>query len=444
MMADIRPFRGWRYDPVLVGDARAMLAPPYDVIGGEEQEQLYAMSPYNVVRVELTRAETGDGPGDVGEAARHARARATLDAWMADGVLRQDAAPALYLYEQRYTHAGTPRSLRSLLALVRLAPWSAGEVLRHEHTMTGPKAERLGLLRATATNISPIWSLYEDRDGQVAAALGDTWRSEPATDVIDAGGIRHSLWLAQEPSVIAAARAALATQPLYIADGHHRYETALAYQAQMRAQYPRAEEQGADFVLMLLTEASAPALLVLPTYRLFHGLPEHRLIALPTLIERSFAVVDLALPADLEQLPALLDEQLLTRDGAPCGRRFVLLGPEERRLRLLTLTDETISAAAPTPALAALDVWLAHEAILRRLLGIGADELARQEHISYTRDAVDAARAVLSGGRQLALFLAHTPVAQLLGVARAGAVMPQKSTYFYPKPATGLVIRRIE
>lgn len=443
-MADIRPFRAWRSDPAQVGDVAATLAPPYDVISGDEQQRLYARSPFNVVRVELTRAEPGDAPGAAGDAARHERARATLAAWMARGALRQDARPALYLYEQQYAHGGARQTLRSLFALVRLAPWSAGEVLRHEHTMTGPRAERLGLLRATAANISPIWSLYEDPAGRIAAALDASWRAAPVLDAVDDGGMRHVLWLVEDPAAIAAVRTALAAQPLYIADGHHRYETALAYQAEQRAQGADAAEQSADYVLMLLSEASAPGLLVLPTYRLFHGLPARLLDALPARLERTFAVADLALPAKLADLPALLDEQLLARDGVPRGRRFVLLGPEERRLRLLTLADEAILAAAPDAALAALDVWIAQEAILQRMLGIGAEELARQAHIAYTRDAVAAAQEVLRGERQLALFLAHTPVAQLLGVARAGAVMPQKSTYFYPKPATGLVIRRVE
>lgn len=443
-MAEIRPFRGWRYDAGRVGDVGSVLAPPYDVISPAEQERLYASGAYNVVRIELTRAEAGEEAGAGGEAARHARARATLASWVAAGVLRQDERPSLYLYQQQYRHGGEPRTLRSLLALVRLAPWSAGQVVRHEHTLTGPKAERLGLLRATATNVSPIWSLYEDPAGGVEDAVGACWEATPAADVQDASGTRHSLWLVQDGEAIAAVRAALAEQPLYIADGHHRYETALAYQAEVRAAHPAGAAGEADYVLMLLTRADAEGLLVLPTYRLLHGLPVDRLMALPATLDRSFQVSALDVPADPQHLPALLDAHLLTAEGAPRGRRFVLLGPEAWRLRLLTLADDGLLAAASSPQLARLDVWIAHEAILGRALGIDAAQLARQDHVRYTRDAVEAARSVIDGQSQLALFLAHTPVAQLLDVARAGAVMPQKSTYFYPKPATGLVIRRIE
>ncbi|HWE62956.1 MAG TPA: DUF1015 domain-containing protein [Chloroflexota bacterium] len=443
-MADIRPFRGWRFNPARVGDLSQVIAPPYDVISPDDQQRLYARSPYNVVRVELTQPEPSDAAGAEGDAARHARARATLASWIEDGVLQQDEAPSLYLYEQQYRHGGATRALRSILAAVRLAPWSAGSIVRHEHTLARPRQERLGLLRATATNISPIWSLYEDPTDRVAASLEALWVLPPETAAVDEWGVRHSLRVARDAAALGEVMATLAEQPFFIADGHHRYETALAYQAEMRERHSGVEELPSDFVLMMLTTASTEGLLVLPTHRLFHNIPEDRLARLPERLSRAFAVNDLTMPDEPEQLQALLDRHLLAPDGTPLGRRFILLGPEPARLRLLTLQDPGITAAAPAAPLADLDVWLAHEAILDRMLGMDAASLTRQEHLTYTRDAAEAARSVRSGESQLALFLAYTPVRQLLAVARAGAVMPQKSTYFYPKPATGMVIRRMD
>jgi uncharacterized protein (DUF1015 family) len=434
-MPEIRPFRGWRYDPAVAGDPRTLIAPPYDVISPDQQRALYTRNPHNAIRLELTAAEPDDPPGAEGDSARHARARAMLDRWKADGVLRHDAEAAFYLYEQRFVYSGRSYVRRSLLVAARLYPWRAGEILPHEHTLAAPKAERLALLRATGANLSPIWSLFEDGDGRIGALLASAAQARPALDVEDEDGVDHALWPIADASTCEAMASAVARGPLYMADGHHRYETALAYQAEAPGDAARG------YVLMALTAADDPGLIVLPTHRMLANISHDRLSALPDLLPGSFHVEELSLATDEREAVAGITDLLAVPGGAHVTHRFALLGPEPDRLRLLHLREGAAPVSTATPILAELDVWLAHSLILERCLGIDAGSLARQEHVTYTRDAGEAIRAVREGSRQMALFLAPTPVAQLLAVARSGAVMPQKSTYFYPKLATGLIFR---
>jgi uncharacterized protein (DUF1015 family) len=257
-------------------------------------------------------------------------------------------------------------------------------------------------------------------------------------DVEDEDGVGHALWPIADISTCDAIASAVARGPLYIADGHHRYETALAYQAEA----PR--EVARESVLMALTAADDPGLVVLPTHRMLANIPPDRLSALPDLLHGSFYVEDLSLVGDEHEAAAQITDLLAVPGSVHMTHSFALLGPEPDRLRLLHLREGDAPASPATPILAELDVWLAHSLILERCLGIDAASLTRQEHVTYTRDAGEAIRAVREGRQQIALFLAPTPVAQLLAVARSGAVMPQKSTYFYPKLATGLVFRLLE
>lgn len=429
-MAEIRPFGGWRYDEARAGDLSSLIAPPYDIISPAEREALAARSPYNAIRLELTPPEPGDPPGIVGDAARHQRARTWLDQWSARGILRQDA-PALYLYEQQFAHAGRTFARRTILAAVRLSPWSAGAILPHEHTLAGPKAERLALLRATDANLSPIWSLYEDPAGEISALLEDTWSHAPDAEATDDAGTRHVLRLLQDPVRLQRLHGMLAPRQFFIADGHHRYETALTYCTE--------GGPGREWVLMALTAVEDPGLAVLPTHRLLHGLDRTHVDGLTEALPGRFAVRDLAVPSSGQALAAVLDEHL--GEAANGAHRFLLLGPGASWLRLLELREVRSAGAPPAPAVGKLDVWLAHAVIVQGLLGISAASVERQEHLTYTRDAAVALEEVRAGREQLALFLPPTPVSGLLEVARSGAVMPQKSTYFYPKLATGLVYR---
>ncbi len=445
-MPEIRPFRAWRYDTKRAGALASLIAPPYDVISPEQQRALYERSPYNVVRLELTAAEETDPPGRAGEALRHARAHAALQQWKDDGILCKDSEPAFYMYRQIFQHGGRRYERRSLLANVRLASWSSGSILPHERTLAAPRAERLALLRAVNANLSPIWALYEDHGRHIAHAVEAALAAEPLEEeqAADDDGVTHAVAPISARLAVEVIRRALVEHPLFIADGHHRYETALAYRDEALIGTGPRDVGPRDFVMMALTAVDDPGLVVLPTHRLIHGLGADQLSQLPAALERYFVVSSVEAPALSEGLPGLVEQVLRPPEGGQPANRFALLGLEAGRMLILTPRDLALAGAPPAAELAALDAWLAQSLILERCLGITAGQLERQTFLTYTRDAREAAYAVAGGREQLALFLAATPVAQLLSVARAGAVMPQKSTYFYPKPATGLVLRLLE
>jgi uncharacterized protein (DUF1015 family) len=439
-MPDVAPFRAWRYDLARAGDLSALIAPPYDVISPAQQRDLYARGPYNVVRLELTAAEAGDPVGAEGDRLRHARALASFDAWRFQGILRQDPEPALYRYTQDYALGARSVQLTMLLAAVRLYPWSDGQILRHEHTLSRPKEERLALLRTLRANVSPIWSLYEDPDGRVASLLaGGEDAAGQAQEAADSTGVRHRVTPIVEQRLVQALVTALADRPFFIADGHHRYETALTYQHEGTA----TPADGRDWVLMALTATGDPGLRVLATHRIISGVDAERLERLPAWFAAHARVQALPVPADPRAFEALLARELPARQSTRDPHRVLVLGPDPAALRLVYLPHPPAPATAGEAALQDLDVWLAHATLLEQGLGIGAESLARQANLQYTRDPAEAVAALRAGQAQLVLFLPPTPVSALVAVARAGGVMPQKSTYFTPKPATGLVIRRL-
>jgi uncharacterized protein (DUF1015 family) len=445
-MPDIRPFRAWRYDTGRAGDLSALIAPPYDVISADEQRDLYAKSPYNVVRLELTAAGPGDPPDKEGELARHARARNSLKAWVDEGVLKKDNEPALYLYRQSFKYGGRSFERKSIIAAVRLSPWSSGQILPHERTLVKPRAERLALLRAVASNISPVWALYEDKERHVANAIQTAFDPETFSEqvAVDDTGIEHGISAITARLPVDMIRRALAEQPFYIADGHHRYETALAYRDEALLESGPRDVGPRDFVMMVLTAAEDPGLVVLPTHRLIRGIPEPVLKLLPTQLEKLFEVTTVDAPKDPAELPALIEHLLPESTGSSVDHRFVMLGVQPGQLHILEPRDVSLAGEPASAELGELDVWLSQALVLERSLGLTANSLELQENLSYTRNVQEAARAVGAGEHQLALFLAPTPINQLLAVARARAVMPQKSTYFYPKPATGLALRLFE
>jgi uncharacterized protein (DUF1015 family) len=446
-MPEIRPFRAWRYDTERAGDLGSLIAPPYDVISPEQQRALYERNPYNVVRLELAAPEASDPEGRAGESLRHARAHATLQQWKEEGILRKDSEPAFYLYRQTFQHGGESFERRSLLANVRLSSWSSGSILPHERTLAAPRAERLALLRAVNANVSPIWALYEDYGRHIAHAIDTAIAAEPEMTVDSAtadDGVAHSISPITARPAVDAIRRALLEHPLFIADGHHRYETALAYRDEALIGAGPRDVGPRDFVMMVLTAVDDPGLVILPTHRLIHDLSADQLAQLPSALDRYFTVTRVDAPPAPDDLPKLIERLLASPGTGEPANRFALMGAEPGRVLVLTPRDLSVAGVPPAPELASLDAWLAQSLVLEKCLGITAGQLERQTFLTYTRDAREAGQSVAQGKEQLALFLAATPVGQLLAVARAGAVMPQKSTYFHPKPATGLALRLLE
>jgi len=427
-MAEARPFHGLRYADHL--DPALLIAPPYDVISPQQQRALYERSPHNVVRIEYPEQR----PGDDEAANRYTRAAAELLAWRAAGILRADDPPAIYAYTQGFEHAGKRYERRAWFVALRLEEWDKGIVKPHERTLAAPKADRLDLLRHTRTQISPVYSIV--RFQGVPPAVG---RAAALMD-FEADGQRHALSaITAEPDITTLARA-IAGAGVYIADGHHRYETALAYRDEVRARSSAwTGDEPENFVLMALTPHDDPGLLVLPT---------HRMIRPPAWPEN--ALDRLAWHFDVEDL-GHADVQYATGLLASAGRdtpTFVAIGVTPGALHLLTLKDraavEHLMPPNQPPAWKRLDVNVLQYGVLQDVFGIDEPMLRESDIVTYTQDARAAASAVASGEARAAFLLNATPVSAIMAVADAGARMPQKSTYFQPKLPTGLVMRALE
>jgi len=433
-LADVRPFRGLRYRPGVAANLADLLAPPFDVISPETQRFLLRRHPANVVRLELSEERMDDTPKDN----RYTRAGATLGRWLADGILTIDAEPAFYLYNQEFFQGGRLLRRRSLLARVRLEPWAKGVVRPHEHTLIAPKEDRLQLLRHCHASFSPVFALYRDSDGRLGAAASQAASAAPLAQAREPGGEAHTLHSLADEASIGAISDLFRDRTLYIADGHHRYETALAYREERRAADWSGEEPE-NFVFMALTAAEDAGLVVLPIHRVIRlpAIPDD----LPARFEGLFLVEDLG---PVRTGVPLRDALARLSEASSRGPAYVAVGPGPDRMRLLVARDpEALRASLPPgtpPVWRALDVALLQYAVLEGLLGIDAARLARGDDLEYTEDAAEALRAVASGRVPLAFLVNATPVEQILAAADAGERMPQKSTFFYPKLVTGLVM----
>ena len=441
-MADVRPFPGIRYAEGT--DLARVVTPPYDVISPEAQERYYQRDPHNIIRLELGKSQPTDDELDN----VYSRAAVAFAEWRLQQVMRQDA-PALYAYEQRFTVEGRPYTKRSLLARVRLEPWEAGVVLPHEFTLSKPKADRLELLRACAANLSPLMVLYDDPDASLAALLLPHLNGQPpVADFVDENGEGHRLWPLHDKVLAAAAANFFRERQLFIADGHHRYETALAYRDEQPAQRKVSAldpDDAANFTLMALSALDDPGLVVLPTHRMLRDLNPSRVADLASAMSAYFEVS----PLDAETPEALTAG--LAEAGADGRTAFVVVGPDgSQLLRLLpagraAMDNLPAEHADASAAWRSLDLAILHELVLRRGLGITDEQVRAGEHVTYTHSAGEALASVRerADGTRLSVLVDATPPAAIRNVALAGDRMPQKSTYFYPKLITGLVINPV-
>lgn len=422
-MAVVSPFYGWRY--TTADQADALLAPPYDVIGPAERKALAAHHPHNVVHLILPQAEAG--------LSAYERAAALLHRWQAEGVIRQDETPSLYLLYQRFRLPdGRTLERRGLIAALRLAPWGQG-ILPHERTFPQAKADRLALLKAIGLEDSPIFTLTPDPDGALRERLRTATARPPDLVYHDDEGTHHALWQETDPDLIAALCRLLADRTLYVADGHHRYETALAYQVWRQEQAPTAAGAAHDFCLAYVTALEDPGVVILPTHRLIvqaPGLNPERLLT--------------ALAADFDRAPLADDEALIAAiGGEPPGAPtfgLILAGqpPYLLRLRSHPAQRRVLLAAYPEPV-AALPTAILQVLILGPHFGIGSDPAVQKTQLRFTADARAAVAHVRAGHGPAAVLTTPTSLAQLRALADAGCVAPPKSTYFYPKLPSGLV-----
>jgi uncharacterized protein (DUF1015 family) len=431
----IRPFRALRYDLEAIGDPALVVAPPYDVLSASQQAALRARHDRNVVRLDAPSIEVGEQPDD-----RYRRAARTLAAWRSDGTLHKDPRSAIYVYEQVYRvpGGGAQRTQRGFFGRLRLEPLEPGSgVLPHERTLADAREDRYRLLRATGVNTSPVVGLYDDPSGRASAILAALASGRPDVEAVDDDGVRHRLWVVEADGPHAADVTALvdaaAAAAVTIADGHHRYETALRYRDERRMSRSCEEDPAFDYLLMLFLETTAEPLTVLPTHRIVRGLGDAGVRRLESGLDELF-----------QTEAAGRDELAGAFGGAPAagGRGRFGLWTRGRGWHLIARRTALEPWLPPGGrALRGLDVVLLGAA-LEHLAGIDADAVTRGDRIAYTKSAEEALTAVDEGrdGADAAFLLEPTPVASIVAVAAEGDTMPQKSTYFYPKALTGLVI----
>lgn len=444
-LAELHPFRGVRYNAAAVGDLSKVVTAPYDIISPEAQRAYYERSPYNVIRLEFGEERSGDTATNN----RYTRAARQYREWLDHGVLRVDSSPGFYLYDEILDLNGTSVRRRSLIAPVRLAGWDEAVILPHEHTLPKPKADRLDLLRATDVQFSPIMAMYDD-PGKIQTLLGDVESGPPTIDfalpsgAVAAAATTHRLWPIAEPRIVADLRAAFDTLQLYIADGHHRYETALAYRDERR-RAGAGHDAPSEFAMLSLVETSDTGLQVWPTHRLLRDLGELDLGRVQRLIEDWFVVdgrrIDESDPAEIRALAErMLGEAVPSGlEGQPA---IVAVGLKPSHVQRLVLRSEVdLERLLPDvpEILRRVDVVLLQRLIFERALDLARDEVEQGRRVQYTRDPDEAASAYAHGQSEVVFFLKPTPVAQLRSVVKAGQRFPQKTTYFYPKPVTGLV-----
>ena len=440
-MADIHPFRAFRYASTSSNGSPAVpsaqvVTQPYDKITPALQDRYYAASPYNLVRIILGRKDANDNQ----ENNVYSRAAAYFLDWRQQGILRQDSQPSLYAYSQRFRLPGTSKESpgaeverRGFIALGRIEEYDAGVVFPHEHTLAKPKADRLNLLRATRAHFGQLFMLYED-SGQVESLLRTP--AEPDISVTDEYGVLHRVWQVSDPQVIASVRSAMSDKKLIIADGHHRYETALTYRNECRASgSSTARDRNAphNFAMMTFVNLNSPALLVLPTHRVVHSLPSFSEDEFRTAARAFFDIDEVDAPIDASRASTILHQ--CGRAGSSilaitANRAFLLHHPNPNAPDVfggLSIRQQS------------LDVVQLHKVLLEHVLQLSEESIRNQQNISYVRDAAEAISSLQGSPRANIVFLMNPcRVSQVRDIAFTGEVMPQKSTDFYPKLLSGL------
>jgi uncharacterized protein (DUF1015 family) len=441
-MAEIVPFRGTRY-ALEKGGLASVVAPPYDQVTREKRDELLHRSPHNVIHLTLGEERPDDGPGSN----RYSRAGEAWRAWQAQGILQTDPTPSIYPLEQSfYAPDGRHLTRRGFLAAVRLHEFSEGIIVPHEKTLVAPKADRLEILRAVKANLSPLFGLYRDEKGTTARALARACEREPVQDAGTDDGVQNRLWRTDDPEVISAIQALVRDQRIFIADGHHRYETALVYRRELEAAEPGLPASGGHhYVLMFLCPMSDPGLLIFPTHRLLHGLRDFDLARLLEALGRYFTIQDL--PESLHKAAGRAWAVSKLGEHAGGSSAFLMISASDQRARLLVMkdgADRDVPEFPPNETLRALDVTVLHSLVLQHVLGLSPRTQELQENVTYVRDAGEALNRILSGEHQVGFLLNPTPMWQVESVGDAGETMPQKSTLFYPRVPAGFVMRGID
>ncbi len=431
-MPDVRPFRGVRYDLAQVGDLSDVICPPYDVIDPALQDRLYQANPHNVIRLELNKGEPTDSP----ESNRYTRASGFLKTWLKSGVLRQDPHPAYYVYHQTYEVDGKSFTRKGFIARVRLEPFGEGKIFPHEQTLSGPKADRLNLFNATKYNLSPVFGLYPDATNEVLLAVEAGIRDRTPLESTDHLGVVNRIWEVQDSATHTLVQGLMGSRPIFIADGHHRYETGVKYREELAARGELAgDDDPANFTMMMLVGMSDPGLLILPTHRLASGFPGLTVAQLTEALSPEFEVApagegDAGRVAAWEAIEMSGDQDMLGF-GTVADNRWITA-----RLR----SDARMDSLVPEHSAEwrSLGVSILRELVFNQLLAPrGTAECTYVHLLDEVRDAVAAKTC------DLACLVPPAGMSHVESIASNLEKMPPKSTYFYPKLLTGLVLNSL-
>jgi uncharacterized protein (DUF1015 family) len=433
-MAKIYPFRALRYDPAKVSPAQ-VVTQPYDKISPTMQDRYYAASPYNLVRIILGKTE----PGDDDHANVYSRAAASLKHWRAEQVLVRDAEASIYLYTQTFAVPGDPMAAqierRGFIAAGQLEEYDRKVVFRHEQTLSKPKADRLNLLQATQSHFGQIFMLYSDPAGAVDSALQQG--RPPDVEVADEYDVIHRMWKVSDPAIIAKVQIAMADKQLIIADGHHRYETALNHRYAMRQQSGNNGDAAYERLMMTFVNMDSPGLVVLPTHRVVFGLDPFDVAAMNAKLGKYF---------DVEELGPVTDAKSAVDQLREAGNvRSALLAVTAKGAYLLRSkpTQDSPALAGQSERQRGLDVVQLHKLVLEETLGMSQEDIRDQKHLKYVRDAREAVEEVRRGAN-VAFLMNPVRMEQVRDIAFGGEVLPQKSTDFFPKLLSGLTIYSLE
>ncbi len=454
MTKSVLPFKAVLYNPEAVGDLSKVMAPPYDVIKPAYQDELHARHPHNIIRLILGKDEEGDSD----TSNKYSRAAADLNKWLEEGVLKRDEAPAIYYYKQSFEINGENHERDGFLARKHIDEGADGKgsVLRHEKTLSGPKADRLKLMGACNSNLSAIFALYHEPDvepsARIARRIKEAATGEPIIDVIDGDGVTNKVWRLGDPALLDDVTTAMEGKRFFIADGHHRYETALNYKNQVRAEKGLGDggpDLPSDFLMVYFCSMDEGGLSIFPTHRVVHSLDDFNADSFLTRCAKYFFVDEFFFDGQDEDVArerflAKLNASEVVEEGKNPDISFGLSIKGRESFFILTLKgdeylDIFFDADAPE-VYKRLDVNVLHTMILGDILELDQKSQEKQTNLKYVKSMDDAIAAAHDDANQLVFFMNATRIEQVREIAEAGLVMPQKSTYFYPKLLTGLTI----
>ncbi len=443
-MAELVPWRALFYNPDKIRNLAPIVTPPYDVISPEQQAGFYDKHLYNVIRLILPRPQRNNPDPD----SRYLQAAEDFSNWRRQGILIRDTRPALFYWETEYLLEGQKHIRRAVVGLIRLESFESGVVRPHEKTFSAHKTDRFKLMQQVQAHLSTVFALYPDRTDAVLTSLRQGLPETPMFDFKDYEGSQQRFFRVTDPKAIQAATAGMASLPIFIADGHHRYETSLAYQAWMQEHYPEASLRASfNYILIYLSNMLDPELVIRPAHRLLNirrlqNFSEETLLAkLPEFFEiEPFALAATPIPANAKSLEAALHQ------AGQHGTGMAVITPSKKAfiLKLKSgVMNGSLTANMP-PALTKLDVVALNFLILEKVMGLSSKEQDDEEIFQYSSTVTGSLEAIDKGKVDLAFLLNPTRIEHVQEVATSGLIMPRKSTYFYPKVPVGLVMHLID